>query len=204
MLRFPRAQFAAALFFLTVLAISGCGHSELPRFYVLQPTAAPLHSIGSGSEGAVVVGVGPVKLPDYLDRPQIVSMSGSSRLEMAEFDRWAEPLEQNFLRVLGDDLSALLQDNRIVLYPWDKPANVKYQVKIDVSRFCGGPDGRALLDARWSLRRDGKEITARRSTFEKPTTSVGYESLVMGLSQTVADLSNDIAMAIRADQGLAP
>ncbi len=204
MLRLPRPAFAVFLVLMAVLATSGCGTSELPRFYVLQPVAVPQASVRSIPEGTAVIGVGPVKLPDHLDRPQIVRMSGSSKLEMAEFDRWAEPLGQNFARVLGDNLSMLLQDHRVVLYPWDRPANVKYQVKVDVSRFHGTADGRATLDARWSLRKNGKEIAAKRSVIEKTAAGAGYEPLVAALGQALADLSNDIGQTIQADAQLAP
>ena len=48
------------------------------------------------------IGVGPVTVPDYLDRPQIATRSSSSSLQFSEFDRWAEPLEKNLMRVLAD------------------------------------------------------------------------------------------------------
>jgi len=55
-------------------------------------------------------GVGPVTLPPYLDRSQIVMSDRANELNLAEFDQWAESLQTNFTRVLGENLVAVDPD----------------------------------------------------------------------------------------------
>jgi uncharacterized lipoprotein YmbA len=54
--------------------------------------------------------------------------------------------------------------------------------------------------ARWSIvGADGKkELLARQSHFSAPANAQGYEAMVSALSRTVADLSREIATAIKA------
>ena len=58
--------------------------------------------------GQISLGVGPVRLPGYLDRREIVTRVAQSRFDVSENDRWAEPLDENFTHVLAQNLSVLL------------------------------------------------------------------------------------------------
>ena len=64
---------------------------------------------------ALALGIGPIKFPGYLDRQQFVTRISQNRFAVAENDRWAEPLEENFSRVLSQNLSILLQTDRMSL-----------------------------------------------------------------------------------------
>ena len=79
--------------------LTGCGRSIPPRFYVLSPL--PRGQQVSAPDKPLVIGIGPVELPPYLDRPQIVSRPDANRIALAEFDRWAEPLASSFSGVQG-------------------------------------------------------------------------------------------------------
>lgn len=74
----------------TCLALTGCADSQPTRFYTLSPLAAALGSTPPTLLPDVTVGVGPVTLPPYLDRPQLVTRAGGNRVVLAEFDSWAE------------------------------------------------------------------------------------------------------------------
>ncbi|HEX5606452.1 MAG TPA: PqiC family protein, partial [Candidatus Binatia bacterium] len=67
---------------------------------------------------ALSLGIGPIKIPRYLDREQLVTRISQNRFAIAENDRWAEPLEENFSRVLSENLSILLQIDRVAAFPW--------------------------------------------------------------------------------------
>lgn len=185
------------LLLVSVLVMGGCGSSERTKFYILQPVTGPAAQYAGLNE--MVVGIGPVRFPEYLTRSQIVTRTGGNSLDLAEFDRWAEPLDQNFIRVVGEDLSSQLPVSRIVMFPWEKSVPVRYHVKIDVARFNGEYNRRAVLEVRWSVLKGGKEIAAKHSTFEKSLTDSTYGTLVAAESQAVADLSTEIADAISND-----
>ena len=84
-----------------------------------------------------VVAVGPVAIPDYLDRPQILTRSGPSELQLAEFERWAGSLEKDVSRVLAENLSTLLEkDHVIVLRSRITSYNVCYTKLLRLGLLC--------------------------------------------------------------------
>jgi len=179
-------------------ALGGClGGSPPSRFYLLSPL--PVSESPATAASGVAIGVGPVALPEYLNRSQIVSRAGENQLQLAEFDRWAEPLGKNFTRVLVLNLSTLLSTDRMALHPWNRSTPIDYQVTVAVARFEAGPDEKISLLARWSIVDAGKRETLlmRKSSFTEPIASNGYEATVESMSRAVAALSREIAEAIR-------
>ncbi len=176
---------------------TGCiGHSAPPRFYVL--TDVPRSTVAAPSaEPGAAVGVGPVGLPGYLDRIQIVTRRGA-QMEVAEFDRWGEPLSEGVPRAIAVRLAALLQTDRIVVFPWPGARTVEHQVVIDVTRFDGVVGGEVLLEARWRvLGQDRKELVLRSSAVREATGESGYLALVAAMSRSVGALSREIADSLK-------
>ena len=95
--------------------LSGAPGSGPNRYYVLTE-GAELREIARLPK--LSLGVGPIELPDYLDRFSIATRSEANRVTYAENDRWAESLGGNVQRVLAADLSVLLYTERISLFPW--------------------------------------------------------------------------------------
>ncbi len=179
-------------------ALGGClGSSPPSRFYLLSPL--PTQEAPSKAASGLAIGVGPVALPEYLNRTQIVTRAGEHKLELAEFDRWAEPLGKSFSRVLVLNLSTLLSTDRITLHPWNRSTPIDYQVTVDVARFEAEGDGTASLLVRWSLvdAAERRTLLMRKSTFSEPIASDGYEASVASMSRLVGALSREIAEAIR-------
>jgi uncharacterized lipoprotein YmbA len=148
----------------------------------------------------VAIGLGPVTFPEYLNRPQVVVRGSRNQLQMAEFARWAEPLVENFSRVLAENLSSLLATNHITLYGSKRSMPTNYQVTVDVVRFDGTPGGNASLVARWTILGDNraKVLQKNKSSFSEPTDGKSYEALVSAESRLVTALSREIAAAINA------
>ena len=115
---------------LVLLALAGCADKPT-RLYVLTATT---EKPATTSPNGLAIGIGPITLPKYLDRPQIVSSVEANSLDQANFDQWGGDLNDNITRVLATNLSNLLamQD---LLYPWKDGAPVDYQVTLDVSRL---------------------------------------------------------------------
>ena len=145
------------------------------------------------------IGVGPVELPQYVDRPQIVTGQQSSELHSATSAQWAEPLQDGFTRVLAENLSLLLATDRVALFPW-KTFVPEYQVVVEVTHFLGQTGGEVSLVALWSiLTKDGREaLVSKKSSFREATGSSEYAALAAAMSRTVAALSRDIAAALLA------
>ena len=148
---------------------------------------------------ALVLGIGPIKFPGYLDRQQFVTRISQNRFAVAENDRWAEPLEENFLRVLSQNLSILLQTERIVAYPWERSQQPTYQVQVEVLHFEPNAEQIVELWARWSIMYGAKKtISVRESYLTHPARDKSTEASVAAMSELVSDLSKEIAAAIRA------
>ncbi len=191
----------SAIFLLSLLFLSGCGTSRPANYYVL-------HSLQNEPSGAkmpradsdLTVGVGPIKIPDYLDRPQMATRTTLSSLQLAEFDKWAEPLEKNVTRVLAENLSLLLSTDRVVVFPWAGSVNVMYQVTVDVSQLEYTPDGKAILVAGWSVfgNEGQKLLTMKRSRIIVPVQNTGFEAIASAQSRAVEDMSREIALTIQS------
>ena len=172
------------------------------RFFALTslPRTGQTAQDPAGTNG-LVLGIGPIKFPGYLDRQQMVTRISQNRFAVAENDRWAEQLEENFSRVLSQNLSILLQTDRIVAYPWVRSQQPTYQVQIEVLRFERNEEQIVELWVRWSIVDSTKKIVHKESYLTKPVRDKSTEASVAALSETVADLSRDIASAIRNVEG---
>ncbi len=125
-----------------LLLAAGCAGSKPSRFYMLSPVSGGPEGRAPASECRdLAIGVGPVDFPEYLDRPQIVTRTGEDILKLAEHDRWAEPLDRNFTRVLAENLSVLLATDRVYIFPWSRSVQVTHRVSVHVSRFDQGTCG---------------------------------------------------------------
>jgi uncharacterized protein len=181
------------------LGAGGCASQPL-RFYVLSalPGAVSVTPAMAAGEGPAV-GVGPVTLPRYLDRPHIVTSISPHELRVAEFDRWAESLDANFARVLAENLSWRVPTSRVSVFPWPLATAIDYQVVVEVTQFLSRNGGESVLIANWNLLRGERPQALATGTSRLSATAVGedYAAIAAAMSQTVAEFSRDIAMAIR-------
>jgi uncharacterized protein len=190
-----RLHLAATL----LLLLAGC-ESPPTEFYTLSNMQLPPDS---SSTPQTVVGVGPVTLPDYLDRPQIVTRASGNRMMLAAFDAWVEPMDGMFSRVLVENLSSLLATDNVVLLPQRRLTPLDYQVEVDVTRFDADATGRAVLDARWKVfGKDGDRLIEEgRSTIVEPAVgSDSYEDIVAAMSRALAEMSSTIAGTIERNR----
>lgn len=195
-------QRAALPALLALLLLVGCATGSPPvNFYTLNA----LETSGgvSGDKGvarSLSIGLGPVELPEMLDRPQIVTRAGKNRLQLAEFDRWAGSLRNDFSRILGDNLSVLLNTEDIVVFPWGGGVEIDYQVEVEVASFDAVLEQNATLNARWKLREggQGKVLKSERSVLTQPIQGQDYAAVVAALNRTLDAFSQEISAAIKA------
>lgn len=193
------ARLRSLAFGLTAMSLASCAGSEPSNYYLLSTLPAPETPIRSTSSGQLAIGVGPVTLPAYLDRPQLVTRPSANRLDLAEFDRWAEPLQDMFSRTLVENLSALLATDLVYDLPRRPVPEPDYQVAVEVWRFDRDVGGEAELLARWTIL-TGAETAAlviRKSLITEPVPpGSGAEEVIAAMSRTVEMLSREIARDI--------
>lgn len=121
-------------------------------------------------------------------------------MELATFHRWAEPLEDGIVRILGEEIGARVPTERVIVFPWRGVVarTIQYQVVVAVQRFDGRPGQAVTLDTRWRiLNRDGDELAFRRSTILEAAAGAGYEPMVAAMVHALGTLGREIAAEIR-------
>ena len=174
------------------------GPSKPSSFYVLSPVpGTPVARTGTTSP-PLSVAVGPISLPDVLDRPQIVTRTDDNRIELAEFDRWGGDLGQDIVRVLTQDLMTRLDSDNISASPWTGSDKPLYQVGVRFFHFEGLLGKRARLAGTWQLLdgRRGCQFEVRRFDITQKPEGADYSALVQALSAGLGALSQEIAAAI--------
>lgn len=180
---------AGALLFLLT---AGCAQSLPSDFFVLTPMAD--NATAQAGE-PMSLGVGPVKIPEYLNRPQIVTRPGPNQLDVNEFNRWGGSLAANITSVVARNLSVLLGTDEVYVFPGSDPATPRYRVILSITRFDGVLDGDMELDARWIITgpRRREQLGSGRSVIREATNGSGYEDYVAAQSRALETLSREIA-----------
>ncbi|HAR94578.1 MAG TPA: hypothetical protein DCR97_01225 [Deltaproteobacteria bacterium] len=187
----------AILLVVGFLLSSGCGSTVQTRYYALGPITDVGQRQTDTAQQCPLVGIGTVKLPKYLDRPQIATNSGDNEILLSEENRWIEPLSQSFPRVLARNLYSLVCTRNVLIYPWRASVKPDYVVDIEVMRMEGTPATGLFMEARWSVTKSGESSPPWRwSTLKEPTGSNSYEGYVRAHSKATGNLSIEIAKAI--------
>ena len=180
------------------LAMGGCGSSKSVRYYVLSTTAQRSPAADAASHGAGrTIRVGPVRLPAYLDRQQMVSRGAGNTVTIAQFDRWAEPLKDGVPRVLVENLTALLPQDTVIGYQSRGANAADYTVAVDIRRLDGAPGGRAELVARWMIKAGVTRPALRRT--ERPLAITVADDTYEALARAESELLTRLSVAIASD-----
>jgi hypothetical protein len=222
----PRRAFGLLMLAMTALAmgvIVGCASSPPSRFYTLTPLAEAEGRSVDISGGELAVGIGPVVFPQFLDRPQLVVRDSSNRLSLEEFNRWGGTVQDDFLRVWGENLAYLLGTSRIIIFPSESRMPLDFRITAEVVSFEGRPADEAVLKVRWSvmderleralaaredlyrcpIRADdgGEPDTATAGAFGNTDTGLSAqrsEAIVAAMSRCLGQFSRDVAAVVDA------
>lgn len=192
------------------LLLGGCvSPGPATRFYLLTPAtgSAPPQAqkpVERAAKALTVV-VKDVRLPMYLDRPQIVTRDAGNRLEFSEIEQWGGHLREDLARVLVINLGRVMEGDRVVGAPYNLPVPPDYRVEVDILGFERQPGGRVALSAQWSVTRggDGKVHAGAEGSFsgEPLPDSVSYDKLVGSMSGVYGELAQAIARSILRREG---
>jgi uncharacterized lipoprotein YmbA len=146
------------------------------------------------------IGIGPVKIPEYLNQSEMVTRITQNEIRVDEFAKWAEPLENNISRALAENLSSLLCLRSIVIFPWGRQTPIDYRIDVHVIQMDGVLGESASLDVAWSIT-DGTDrkkspLLTKRSTYKESTGGGDYGAFVSAQSRNLASLSREISETI--------
>jgi uncharacterized lipoprotein YmbA len=191
-----RNSHATALMTLAIAAalLSGC-KSPPTSFYTLSPDAS-IERSSDALTGAVVVG--PVTVPDLVDRPQIVTRVSDNEVALNEFARWGEPIRSGVATTIAADLARLLGSDHVSVSSQTVAGTESWRVRVDIVRFDSMPGEAVAIDALWTVHVAGRTaLLMGRSTVREPVSGTGYDALIAAHSRALASVSRDIATAIR-------
>lgn len=178
-----------------VMLLVACASSPPVQFYALDSVPRNIGAEGGGA----TIGLGPINFPDYLKRPQIVTRTAGSELIIDEFQRWAEPVDRSFNRVLASNVDDMLDSAVVVLFPYNMNFRIDIRVVGRVFRFDTDSSGLAVLDVQWGAG-DGKNNTLvepRRTHYEaRASDPQDYDAIVIALNETLDAFSRDMAAAL--------
>jgi uncharacterized lipoprotein YmbA len=179
-----------------LIFVGACGTTRPSKFYTLNSlqTSGTVRQVAS-EEKKILVAIGPVEIPDYLDRPQIVVRSSQNELTVNEYSRWAGSLRDDITRVLVEDLSILLRGDRISIFPLRPGFRSDYRIRVNLTRFDIMPDDVVSIRAEWAiLDKNGVIALAMRETnFDEHIEGRSYSDKIAALSRALTGLSKDIA-----------
>jgi len=176
-----------------LLLLVGCAASTPSRYYVLSPLA---EGKVASQESCPAVGIGPIKLPEYVSRTQIVTRTSPNEITLSYFDLWAEPLSDSVPRALAENVARLVCTKEIVFFPWRPSHAPDYRVEVEFLTMDGALGKTVALEAWWSVAHGTARIT-RKATYTESVAGQNYEALVEAESRALGALSRDIAGVLK-------
>lgn len=176
---------------LAALLVS-CGSTD--QFYRLNATeAAP-----AGTSSSISVSVGPISLPAYIDRAELVFQNGPNEFQVPPNVRWIGSLQENIGRVLAADLGRILHSSR-VRSTLESGFASQSQVALDIRQFHGTSGHDAILDVAWRIQRgaSGEVLSRHSAVFHEPIVGDGYDPLVTAESRLLEQCAAAIAESLR-------
>jgi uncharacterized protein len=182
-----------------VLVGTGCFSAGRPTVYfTLNPLAGPVDQRMPSPATQWVIGIGPLEMPEYLDRLDLVTRISPNRVVVHANHRWAASLQSEILRVLVDNLALETRARQVVSFPWDSHFEPDLQIAIQIQAFEGELGGKVRLRAAWSLTPAQADQPALRrvSDLEQDTAGGTFEDLVAAMGQVLGRLSLEMAAAV--------
>ena len=186
--------------------VAGCaGSGSAERFFALNDGGVVQSTTTSASGGATAglpgIVVSSVTVPELVDRPQIVTRDNANRVVVSEQNLWAEPVRSSVGRMLATRLGRTLfeagRPTQVAAYPQASIVDPFLRVTIDVVRFDAVPNGEAVVDALWSIRRtsDGFVRTGR-TVASSPIAGTDYDAIVSAWNEALGTVNRDVAATV--------
>jgi uncharacterized lipoprotein YmbA len=177
--------------------VAGCfsPHTISTRHFILAPAPAAKNPSTGPS-----VGVGVVKMPDYLMSSSLAVRKSAGEVGYLETAMWAERLDNGFGRVLAANLSAMIPTDQVRLGAW-RPESGALEVHVTVEQFDVDQAGKGALIAWWRITSPGGTKTLKsgeaRLTKAGQSPASDSQNIVNTMSELAAELSGTLAQAVR-------
>lgn len=194
--RFTGRGGQGVLAFVTAVMLAACGGTPVKESYY---TLSSAPAAGTQQSAGPAIFVGPVSVPEAVDRNQMVLRTGANEVEISEQYLWAEPLKSAIPRVIGDALSRELGTSRVLTSRSAAALPVDYRVAIEIQRFDSSLEEGATIDALWTITKaDGGTRRSGRTRVTEPVASKDPGALAAAHSRALDRVGRDIAAALKS------
>lgn len=192
---------------LGALFLAGCtlveSQPDPSRFYVME--APPLANAETGVAASTnawtpAIAVARVRVPAFLDQPQVVTRIEGTRVTFSEFHRWLEPVEKGATRVFTDALANRLGTDRVAMEPALDVYHDGVLVQVNLLRFDGKLGGEVVLEARYRAAsvHDGHTLLVGESTLKEVCAGNEYADYASALGRLLDKLADQVSAKLRA------
>jgi len=186
-----RASLAVVL--VAVPWLAACTASAPVRYYQLDPVAL---QPAAGSGAAAVLVMGPLSVPEYLQRSRMVRRGDGAEVVVDEFHRWAEPLGDAVPRVLAANVDGLADDLVALAFP-ARGVQADYRLTGTLLRFDADTAGTVYLTIQWSVAdRDGGVVVSPRTSRYQAEAAPDPGAMAAAMSDLLARLGRDVVRAL--------
>ncbi|MCD6187862.1 MAG: membrane integrity-associated transporter subunit PqiC [Desulfuromusa sp.] len=159
------------------------------RYYLLEGVP---QETDIASDKALTIAIQLTSFPVYLDRLQIITKNDDNTINVADHDRWAEPIQGNILQTVRENLRIRLPAANIAISPWENSTTDAIKAKIMVNKFSGKLGEHTEVDIRWTIDGGAGEIRQGHFTDRQPIGD-SYQDLVAGLNSGINNFSMELA-----------
>ena len=197
------------------IVLAGCAGGGTPESFfalndggIVQSTTAGRTTDAASSTLPGIV-ISAVTVPELVDRPQIVTRDSANRVIVSEQNLWAEPVRSGVARTLATRIARAMdaagKPVQVAAYPQSSIASPVLRITVDVVRFDAVPNGEAVVEALWSVRRPADNVVRTgRTAASAPIAGTSYDAIVQGWSDALAIVDRDIAAMVEQVGTVAP
>jgi len=190
------ARFSRALLLAGACVLAACQSSPPTHYFALIPIAASAPP--AAADAQLPIRLERVTLPGELDRLELVRRGTSNRLQIAQFDLWAAPLEDMIRRVLADDLASRLSAGAMASLNEPAVGDPRRHLYIDVREFSGDEHGAVTLHAAWLLQTPNAASQRGLADVTVASSDATADELAAAMSRALADFADRMAPALAA------
>lgn len=193
------------LYYVSVILLSfacnGClsvSNSPVPRFYTLRSINNNGESKKFNIASKVIIGIGPIEIPEYQNRPQIVTQDKDGLLKFAQFERWGESLDSGLARLILENLTVAFPQAEFQIFPCNFAIPLDYQLMVNVVQLESQLDKEVSLVAQWTIidSKTKEMLLTKRSQIDQAIDPHTYAGLAQALSKAGSLLSAEMAESL--------
>jgi len=178
------------------ILLAACAGSPSTRYYTLAEQNSPTEAQGVAPRGTTTLSIGPVTVPESLDRLQMVARIGPNELHVSDEHRWAQPLRLEVARAVSLNLARRMPEAQVSTYTEAAASDTDYRLSLDLQRVEATLGGAVAIEAQWSLRtRSGAKVRAGHSTARAEARAADYQALAAAYARALETIAGDIVSA---------